>query len=218
MTRSGNARVPLLGFFNRSVVLTYAGVVVAVLGMWLAHTARLEGALICLVIAGLADLFDGPLARRVSRDADARRFGQEIDSLADMVSFVALPVVVALGLGVRSLWWVPVLAFYALAGLIRLGYFNTITRADAADGRDGGPIRHYRGVPVTYVALVLPVAALATTALPATAGPWLVGAVIAVMGVLFVLDVPVRKPSGASYAIFAAVAVAIVTALSFAEF
>jgi CDP-diacylglycerol--serine O-phosphatidyltransferase len=214
---SGKARIPLLGYLNRSVLLTYAGVVSAVLGIWLAQTARIEGALICLVISGLCDLFDGPVARRFARDAVARRFGQEIDSLADMVSFIALPVVVAFGLGVRSIWWVPVLAGYALAGLIRLGYFSAVTLADATDAPDGARTLYYRGVPVTYAALVLPVAALATIAVPATAGPWLVGATLALLGLLFVLDVPVRKPRGASYAVFAAVAVALVTALSFAE-
>lgn len=217
MTGSGTSRIGFLGIFNRTVVLTYTGIAVAVLGIWLAQTARIEGALICLVIAGICDLFDGPVARRVPRDDDALRFGQEIDSLADMVSFVALPVVVAHGLGVRSIWWVPVLAGYALAGLVRLGYFNAVTRGDATGGPDGARVRHYRGVPVTYAALVLPVTALATTALPAAVGPVLVGAVLALLGVLFVLDVPVRKPGGVSYVVFAALAVAAITALSFAD-
>lgn len=217
MTDGSKARVRPLGFFNRSVVLTYAGLVSSVLGIWLAQTARVEGALICLVIAGLADLFDGPVARRFARSAELQRFGQEIDSLADMVSFIALPVVLAFGLGVQSLWSVPILAGYALAGLIRLGYFNAVTRDDPTEESAGPRIRYYRGVPVTYAALVLPVAALATIALPATAGPWLVGAVLALLGLLFVLDVPVRKPSGASYAVFGVLAVAIVTALSFAS-
>lgn len=217
MTRSGKARVPLLGFLNRAVLLTYAGVAIAVLGMWLAHTARLEGALICLVIAGLCDLFDGPVARRFARDAVARRFGQEIDSLADMVSFVALPIVIAFGFGAQSIWWVPVFGGYALAGLIRLGYFNAVTLADVTDGGNDAPIRHYRGVPVTYAALVLPLAALATTAVPATAAPKLFGGVLALLGLLFLLNVPVRKPGGAGYAVFGALAIGIVTALSFTD-
>jgi len=45
----------------------------------------------------------------------------------------------------------------------------------------------------------------------------LVGAVLALLGVLFVLDVPVRKPGGVSYVVFAALAVAAITALSFAD-
>lgn len=210
-------RIRFLGILNRSVVLTYTGVAVAVLGMWLAQTARIEGALICLVIAGICDLFDGPIARRVPRGDDARRFGQEIDSLADMVSFVALPVVVAHGLGVRSIWSVPVLVGYALAGLVRLAYFNAVTRGGPTDGPDGARVRHYRGVPVTYAALVLPLTALVTAVLPAAVGAVLVGVVIALLGVLFVLDVPVRKPGGVSLAVFAGVAVAIVVALSFVD-
>lgn len=217
MTDISKPRVRLLGFFNRSVILTYAGLASSVLGIWLAQTARIEGALICLVIAGLADLFDGPVARRFARSADLQRFGQEIDSLADMVSFIALPVVLAFGLGVQSFWSLPILAGYAVAGLVRLGYFNAVTRGDATEVNASPRIRYYRGVPVTYAALILPVAALATIALPATAGPWFVGSTLALLGLLFVLDVPVRKPSGASYAVFGVVAIAIVTALSFAD-
>jgi CDP-diacylglycerol--serine O-phosphatidyltransferase len=217
MTPNRKARTPFLGFFNGSVVLTYVGVAIAVLGMWLAYTVRLEGALICLVIAGLCDLFDGPVARRIVRDVNARRFGQEIDSLADMVSFIALPVVLAFGLGVRSLGWVPILAGYALTGLVRLGYFHAVTLTDATNDHDDAPIHHYRGVPVTYVAVVLPAAALATLALPTAAGPWLVGVVLALLGVFFVLDVSVPKPRGATYAVFGLVAVTLVTALSFVD-
>ncbi len=213
---SGGTRIRVLGIVNWSVAITYAGVASAVLGMWLTYTARIEGAFICLVIAGLCDLFDGPVARLVARDADARRFGQEIDSLADTVSFVAFPLVLAFGLGLRSVWWLPLFVGYALAGVIRLGYFNAVTRTDPTDPRDSAPVRYYRGLPVTYAALILPVAALATTAVPAGARPWLFGAVLGVTGLLFVLDVPVRKPGGASYAVFGAVAVALVTALSFA--
>ncbi len=77
-------------------------------------------------------------------------------------------------------------------------------------------VRYYRGVPVTYAALVLPVAALATLAVPTGGRPWLFGGVLAVMGLLFVLDVPVRKPSGAAYALFGALAIGLVVALSFA--
>ena len=219
---SGRAHgVRIIGFYNPSVVLTYAGVSVAVLGLWLAASARQEAALICLVVAGLADLFDGPLARRVTRDAAARRFGQEIDSLADMVSFIALPVVIAMSLGVRSGWAVPVLAVYALAGVVRLAYFNAVTRGDASGDASGDaaaePVRAFRGLPVTYAALILPAAALVAAALPASAMPWIVGVVLAALGALFVLDVPVPKPRGASYAVFGALAIAVVVALAFVD-
>ena len=215
---SGRAHgVRIIGFYNPSVVLTYAGVSVAVLGLWLAASARQEAALICLVVAGLADLFDGPLARRVTRDAAARRFGQEIDSLADMVSFIALPVVIAMSLGVRSGWAVPVLAVYALAGVVRLAYFNAVTRGDASGDAAAEPVRAFRGLPVTYAALILPAAALVAAALPASAMPWIVGVVLAALGALFVLDVPVPKPRGASYAVFGALAIAVVVALAFVD-
>jgi len=110
-----------------------------------------------------------------------------------------------------------VLAGYALAGLIRLAYFNATTMADAADGDEGGRVTHYRGVPVTYAALIIPVTVLATSALPIGAREWVIGGVIAALAVLFVLNVPVRKPGGAMYAVFGALAIGVLAALAFVE-
>lgn len=196
----------IIGSWHPSVALTYAGAAASVLGMSLAVSGHLRGSVACLVVAGLADLFDGPVARAMSRTDAQRAFGVQVDSLADVFSFVAFPVVLVAAL-VAQWWVVPVLALYAVAGLARLTHFTV-----AAVVGDGSR-RHFQGLPVTYAALVLPLAALLRPHVGAAFGP-VCTAVTAVLAVLFVLDVPVPKPRGAAYAVLGLVAVAIMVALA----
>ena len=197
----------IIGSWHPSVVLTYAGAATSALGMSLALDGHLSGAVACLVVAGLADLFDGPVARAMSRTAAQRAFGVQVDSLADVLSFVAFPVVLVAAL-VGHWWVVPVLALYTVAGLARLTHFTV-----AAAGAGAGPRRHFQGLPVTYAALVLPLAALLRPQLGAVFGP-VITVVAALLAVLFVLDVPVPKPRGLAYVALGLLAVAILVALA----
>ena len=196
----------ILGSWHPSVVLTYVGAATSALGMSLAISGHFRGALACLVVAGLADLFDGPVARTTSRTDAQRAFGVQVDSLTDVFSFVAFPVVLVAAL-VGEWWVVPVLALYTVTGLARLAHF-TVTAA--VDDTPGG---HFHGLPVTYSALVLPLTALLRPHLGTTFGPFIT-VVTAALAVLFVLDVPVPKPRGVAYAAFGLLAVAIMVALA----
>ena len=197
----------VLGSWHPSVALTYAGAVVSALGMTLAVSGNTRGALACLVLAGLADLFDGPVARSMRRDDTQRAFGVQLDSLVDVLSFVAFPVVLLHALTGGPWWGLPVLLGYAVAGLARLTFFTLGAAADDT------PLRHYRGLPVTYAALIFPLAALTRPWLGAAFAPALI-ALTALVAVLFVLDVPVPKPRGLAYAGFGVLAVGVLTALA----
>lgn len=189
----------VLGHWNGSVVLTYAGVAAAVLGMALPHPAL---GFACLVLAGVADLFDGVVARRFDRTPEQQAFGVQLDSLADMVGFVALPIVLALRT-TGDAWWQPlVLIAYAIAAIARLAFFNVVTEGPA----------DYRGLPVTYAALVLPLVYLLGRAAPAAYAPVLWAGLV-VLALAFVADVRVAKPRGLAYAFFAALALVTLAAL-----
>lgn len=196
----------IIGSWHPSVALTYVGAATSALGMSLAISGHLRGAVACLVVAGLADLFDGPVARAMSRTDAQRAFGVQVDSLADVFSFVAFPVVLVAAL-VGEWWVVPVLALYTVTGLARLTHFTVAVAVDDT------PRRHFHGLPVTYSALVLPLTALLRPHLGATFGPFIT-VVTAVLAVLFVLDVPVPKPRGVAYAALGLLAVAIMVALA----
>ena len=72
----------LIGFYNYTVVLTYIGMWIGFLGVMLAIKDRYVGSLICLMLAGVCDMFDGTIAStKKDRTRDEPPFGKHIDSL-----------------------------------------------------------------------------------------------------------------------------------------
>ena len=60
----------------------------------LAIKDRYVGSLICLMLAGVCDMFDGTIAStKKDRTRDERTFGIQIDSLSDIICFGVLPAV-----------------------------------------------------------------------------------------------------------------------------
>lgn len=195
----------MIGCFNRSVLLTYIGISLSVFGIFSlldAAAGRVELAMVCLILAGICDLFDGVVARSCKRNETQKQFGAEIDSLADVISFLAFPTVL-LYVVCRERPWVffPVAIFYILCGVDRLAWFNMTP--PASDGS-------FRGLPVTYAALVLPcLYVLCREFLLDLLFP----AVYCLLGLLFVLDVRVPKPRGAFYPLFAVLAAVLILLL-----
>lgn len=196
-----------IGKYNRSVILTYTGVGVAFLGIAFAVAGQTAPAMICLILAGICDLFDGVIARRCKRDEAAKKFGVQIDSLADVMDFLALPSVLGLYLtgGLGALRY-PVLLLYILCGIIRLAWFNTSAAAE-------GVRSHYDGLPVTYCALILPIVWVILkytgASLPGAAVSGIWAAVYILMGFLFILNVKVAKPYGIWYMVLGILAVGV---------
>ena len=116
----------IIGKYNKSVILTYAGVVMAAAGIFLALDGLyIRYAVMLLIIAGICDLFDGKIARAVKRTEEEKSFGVQIDSLADMVDFVAFPVILLYCLTGDNKWYhYLIYIVYILGAVIRLGYFN----------------------------------------------------------------------------------------------
>lgn len=193
-----------IGKYNKSVILTYIGVAFAFSGMAFALYERLPAAMLCLIAAGVCDLFDGAIARRCKRDRAAKEFGAQIDSLADVTSFLALPAVLGLRL-MSSVGIVryPIILGYILCGIIRLAWFNTSAAAE-------GSRTHYDGLPVTYSALIFPVLwSVMGFFGEFGAAAWLWAAVYALTAFMFILNVKVIKPRGVWYGIFGALAVGV---------
>ena len=92
----------MIGFYNVSVILTYLGVVSAVFGMSQAFQGNFKIAILCLMISGFTDMYDGTIAKKIKRSEDAKKFGIEIDSLCDLVCFGVYPVVIGYCLGMDS--------------------------------------------------------------------------------------------------------------------
>ena len=114
----------MIGFYNVSVILTYAGVVSAVFGMSAAFNGNFKIAMICLMISGFTDMYDGTVAKMIKRSDDAKKFGIEIDSLCDLICFGAFPVVIGYSMGMDT-WYAKIIyMMYILGAVIRLAFFN----------------------------------------------------------------------------------------------
>ena len=111
---------------------------------------RVTLALGLLPVALGCDVIDGVVARWRHQHS---RFGQELDSLADIVSFGVAPVVIAYGLGMRGGWDALIFLFFVGCGISRLARFN-ITAAALSDAT--GKVRYFEGTPIpSSVVLVL---------------------------------------------------------------
>ena len=83
----------MIGKWNRSVIATYVGMLFAVAAMILTMANLYGYAMMCFMAAGICDLFDGTIARMCKRTEEEKNFGIQLDSLVDVVSFIALPIV-----------------------------------------------------------------------------------------------------------------------------
>ena len=117
----------MIGFYDYTVIMTYISVVSSMIGIFCAVTDHISAAVCCLAFSGLCDMFDGKIARtKKNRTEEEKCFGIQIDSLADIVCFGILPIVLGFKLGMCHIYGIAILLFYGLAGLIRLAYFNVM--------------------------------------------------------------------------------------------
>ncbi len=181
----------IIGYYSKSVFITYLGVISGTIGMFLALNHKISYALICLVISGICDGFDGKVARKCKRSNEEKSFGIQIDSLADMVSFVFLPITIFYGLGFTSWYNVIGFAMFTLGGVIRLGYFNVIADEKAKDG----PVKYYSGLPVTASAIIFPVVYLAKHFTSLSEFAIIYTLTMIFIAILYVLNFKLKKPN-----------------------
>lgn len=144
----------MLGFYNYTVILTYIGMLSGFVGITSAMSGNVHAALICLMVAGFCDMFDGKIASTRERTSAEKRFGIQIDSLSDLICFGVLPAVIVCAYCEDSRLSVMIGGFYALCALIRLAWFNV--DEEERQTEEEGAREAYLGMPVTTVALLLP--------------------------------------------------------------
>lgn len=196
-----NKRV-IIGYYNKSVILTFVGIVISIIGML--NVSNTDIALTCLILAGICDLFDGVIARKCKRTDKEKAFGVQIDSLADVISFLVFPVVFAVFNNDNKILAAIVAGVYILAGVERLGWFNVNT----GEGKKG----YYDGLPVTYSALIIPIANVVLELLNVQF-KYTNYILLMVLAVLYVVNVKIKKPTGVWYIIFSVLAVATIVAI-----
>ena len=144
----------VLGYYDYTVILTYCGMLFAFCGILSAIEYRYVDSLICLMLAGICDLFDGTIAATKKRTDSEKRFGIQIDSLSDLLSFGVLPAIFVYVLSKGNKFVAVIAALYALCALIRLAFFNVL---EEDRQKETEAVREkYLGVPVTTIAILLP--------------------------------------------------------------
>ncbi|MDX1765455.1 MAG: CDP-alcohol phosphatidyltransferase family protein [Candidatus Saccharimonadales bacterium] len=175
-------------YFNLALVVTYSGTAAAITGMALAINGHFKYAAASILVAGICDMLDGLIARRIKLTEAQKEFGVQADSLADVVSFTVLPAVIFMTLGFTE--WYHVIGYIMLvtAGITRLGHFNLGTSTKTRT--------HYSGMPVTYTSAIFPTLYLIYAQSDWANFKWAVLAVTVATAALFVSSLPFRKPSG----------------------
>lgn len=104
----------------------------------------------------LFDVFDGRIARWRQKHS---AFGRELDSLADVISFGAMPAALGYAAGLQGELDVIILIYFVCCGVSRLARYN-VTAESLSAGQD--KVSYFEGTPIpTSVLLVIILAILA---------------------------------------------------------
>ena len=144
----------LLGYYNYTVVLTYMGMLAAFVGIMMVINRDFPEAIVCLMVSGVCDMFDGMVAATKERDDKEKCFGIQIDSLSDLISFGVFPALFVYVFLDNTVLAGFIASFYVLAALIRLAYFNVLEEERQRHTTERRKV--YLGLPVTTIALMLP--------------------------------------------------------------
>src|SRR5437588_3971643 len=152
-----------------------------------------------VVFGGIADAFDGRVARATNTGS---RFGEELDSLVDAVSFGLAPALIMyFAILSRSNWEWLFVAFYTSCAVMRLARFNV--------EQAGRKKTHFHGLPSPAAGLTLasyywfsqkPIytktVILFTDSKTLAALPWpaILPGLMTVLGALMISDVPYAAP------------------------
>ncbi len=106
-------------------------------------------AMALLPAALILDFADGRVARWRHRSS---ALGADLDSLADVISFVLAPAAIGFAAGLRGALDVVILLYFVACGISRLARFNA-TAAALAD--DSGKVKYFEGTPIPTSVLIV---------------------------------------------------------------
>ncbi len=138
--------------FNLANLFTFVNITAGLMATYFITQNNFFLAIILAWIGGAFDIFDGKIARKYNL---SNEFGVQLDSFADFLSFVLVPVFLIFqavyaaeleGLGLMIAAIVSI--YYVISGLRRLIHFNLHTDAGAVD-------KYFTGVPTPLGAILL---------------------------------------------------------------
>jgi CDP-diacylglycerol---serine O-phosphatidyltransferase len=145
--------------FDRANTVSLIGLVLGLLAVALTQFS-IDGSMICLMAAGIADGLDGWFARCDSRTPWQRAIGKQLDTLVDLCCFGWVPMLILGLLGYQQLLDYLIMVFYLICAVLRLAVFNCIGLQRVNDRR------YFVGLPITSMALILPIGLLVGRLIP----------------------------------------------------
>ncbi len=128
-------------------ICSLIGLLSALFGIYFAIEGNFPASIIGVLWAVLFDWYDGIIARKMkSRTKVQGVFGNQLDSMIDIVSFGILPAILLLSYGNYSIWFMPGAFIIIAASAIRLSYFNVYGLIDS---------KTYMGFPLDNNILIL---------------------------------------------------------------
>lgn len=205
----------MIGFYDYTVVLTFVSLLSTVFGMVQAMDGHFRIAILCLAISGLCDTFDGKIARtKKGRSDDEKLYGIQLDSLCDVVCFGIFPAMICYLMGVHGILGGIATGYYCVCGVIRLAYFNVLETNKMGKNEE----KVYHGLPITSIAVILPLTFLLGFAVPDRVFPYILLGMLLIVGTLFIVDFQIKKPQNAVIAaLCAVVGCAVVVVLLFSR-
>lgn len=195
-----------IGYYNYTVILTYAGMLSAFVSILMSINGCFLDAAVFLMVSGFCDMFDGKVASTRKRTDSEKRFGIQIDSLSDLISFGVTPAIFVYMITDRRVSSMIVAALFVLAALIRLAYFNVLEEDRQKTTSERRSV--YLGVPVTPVSVLLPFVHLLVTIRVFRGDlPYLILLLLCAVG--FLAPVKIKKPGMTGYLILVLIGILI---------
>lgn len=129
---------------KKSNIVTFIGIAFSIIGICFCYSNRTNYAIIMMILAGICDAFDGPIARKISKGKNL--YGVQLDSLADIICSGVLPISVCLAMGYNSLVNTIIYIIFVVCGIIRLAYYN-VNSSDED---------YFEGIPITFSTIIIP--------------------------------------------------------------
>lgn len=141
------------GIYILPTVITLANMGLGFFAMVKTLAGEFSTAATAIIVGHLMDVLDGRVARWTGTDS---KFGIELDSLSDLVSFCVAPafLMYEMVLQHNSLWGFPVALLFVICGALRLTRFNLKAQAGEAKGS------HFVGLPTPAAGGLLAIFAL----------------------------------------------------------
>lgn len=163
--------------FKKSNIVTFIGIVFSIIGICFCYSEMINYAVIMLILAGICDAIDGPIARKINKEKNP--YGVQLDSLADIICSGILPISICLGLGYNFLINICIYIIFIICGIIRLAYYNV----NSSD-KD-----YFQGIPITFSAILIPLVYLLFQ------NEIVFMITMLTLSILFVSELKIKKPS-----------------------